>query len=292
MKNEALVLLLWAALAGLFDPGRAAAQDGEVEAPKRTPFTWPCDGYLRGLRGRGNFGVLVRGDRNSPFAGTHHLAEDVWLAAGTEVRSVAGGRVVYSDFSPTWTDANGHTHWNLGNVIVIEHDPEPAEGKLEQVCSFYVHLSKERLVEVGDQVRRGQPIGFIGADRSEENGRYPEHLHFGIHQGPYRQLSPAWKRNLIRDAATSGLPVDDRATGKMKFVQGKIVEVKRIGDDTAAFRFESGEVSYMSLEVGSTAPGEKPADIMHWCEGYGDQQTVSEWLKPSEWIARHLPDER
>jgi len=35
--------------------------------------------------------------------------------------AVADGIVRYSAFSPTWTDADKHVHWNLGNVIVIEH---------------------------------------------------------------------------------------------------------------------------------------------------------------------------
>jgi hypothetical protein len=31
---------------------------------------------------REHFGVLITG-KDSPFAGSHHLAEDVWLPAGT-----------------------------------------------------------------------------------------------------------------------------------------------------------------------------------------------------------------
>ena len=42
----------------------------------------------------------------------------------------------------------------------------------------------------------------------------------------------------------------------------------------------------VSLLTGSTYPGRKPADIMGWCTGYGDKETLSEWLRPSEWLAK------
>ncbi len=253
-----------------------------------TPFTFPCDAYLRGLRGKGNFGLLIRGDKSSPFDGSWHLAEDVWLPARTPVRSVAAGRVTYSDFSPSWIDGSGQKHWNLGNVIVIEHELDPPEGDLTHVCSVYVHLAKDRAVRVGDPVTRGQPIGFIGADRSPENGDYPAHLHFGIHRGPYIQIAPSWQRKLLDEAATLGMPIGGTNGAPMKFVKGH-PEVKRLDETTLALRFPSGETSYMSLLVGSTAPDPKPADIIHWCSGYGSEPEVAEWLRPSDWIRQHEP---
>src|SRR3989442_836308 len=87
----------------LFASGAVRSQD--APAPEPAPrFQLPCDGYVGALRGAGNFGVLIPAD-GSPFGGTWHLAEDVWLPAGTEVRSIAAGVVRYSDFSPSWTDA-------------------------------------------------------------------------------------------------------------------------------------------------------------------------------------------
>jgi hypothetical protein len=44
----------------------------------------------------------------------------------------------------------------------------------------------------------------------------------------------------------------------------------------------------LSLLVGSTAPKDKPADIMGWCQGYGDKPTVDEWLRPSRWLADRI----
>src|SRR6185369_14610385 len=123
------------------------------------------EAYVQGLRSGGNFGVFVSA-KESPFHDSWHLAEDVWLPGGTLVKSVADGIVRYSDFSPTWTDARGLVHWNLGNVIVIEHALEPPERELAAVCSFYVHLGADRRVAAGERVTRGQVIGRIGADES------------------------------------------------------------------------------------------------------------------------------
>jgi murein DD-endopeptidase MepM/ murein hydrolase activator NlpD len=266
--------------------GRCPAQNdapAPAPAPKPLPFELPCDGYRAGLRGKGNFGVLVAG-RDSPFAGSYHLAEDVWLPAGTEVRSVADGIVRYSDFSPSWKDQAGHMHWNLGNVIVLEHALTPPIDGLDAVCSFYVHLGADRRVATGDVVRRGQVLGRIGKDRSEENGLYPAHLHFGLHRGPYLQIPPAWRRELETTARTTGI-----AAGDGPPLRGEI-EMRMHDETTVLVQAKAGGARILlSLLVGSTAPGKKPADIMAWCEGYGSRDTVDEWLCPSQWIAAHGP---
>jgi len=202
------MVLAFAALGGTAARARAQQPDPAAAAPAPLPFVLPCDGYRSGLRGRGNFGVLVTG-RDSPFAGSHHLAEDVWLPAGTEVRSVADGVVRYSDFSPSWKDAAGRMHWNLGNVIVIEHTLKRSIDGLDAVCSLYVHLAADRRVATGDVVRRGQVLGRIGKDRSEENGLYPAHLHFGLHREPYLQIPPRVAAR-TRDHGAHDRPRDGR----------------------------------------------------------------------------------
>ncbi|MCB9881972.1 MAG: M23 family metallopeptidase [Planctomycetes bacterium] len=247
---------------------------GPDEEPR---FVFPCDDYAKGLRGRGNFGVRVRSP-GTPFHGTWHLAEDVWLKAGTDVRSIADGIVRYSAFSPTWTDDRGHVHWNLGNVIVIEHALEPPIDTMHAICSFYMHLASDRRVQVGDSVTRGQVIGRIGADRSEENGRYPVHLHFGIHRGPYVQLTTTCVREL-QEAANSkdGLRFGpDVYRGELELtLQGTSVLVRSK---------DVRRPAVLSLLVGSTAPRDPSPDIMNWCQGYGAKATVEEWLRPSTFL--------
>jgi murein DD-endopeptidase MepM/ murein hydrolase activator NlpD len=238
--------------------------------------------YERGLRGRGNFGVLIT-DQDSAFAGSYHLAEDVWLPPRTPVRSIAAGVVRYSDFSPSWKDHDGRIHWNLGNVIVLEHALAPPIDGLASVCSVYVHLGADRRVKTGDTVTAGQVIGTIGRDRSEENGLYPAHLHFGIHKGPYLQISPAWRRNLEEEAKTTGI-----AAGPGEPIRGEI-EIVPATDDSVVIKSKAdGRKCILSLLVGSTAPNARPADIAAWCSGYGDQGTVDEWLRPSGWLADRM----
>ncbi len=249
------------------------------------PFVFPCEGYAQGLKGKGNFGLQISSAKaDEAFKGSYHLAEDVWLKAGTAVKSIANGVVAYSDFSPTWTDKDKKVHWNLGNVIIIEHELSPAAKDLTHVCSVYMHLGADRKVKEGDKVGKGQAIGAIGMDKSDENGRYPAHLHFGVHKGPYLQLSPGWKRDKIEEAAAIGLPVGNPPD--IRIEKGKIVDVKLAGKTTAEFTFESGSVARIGLLMQSSSPDYKPADIMGWCRGYGDKETVEEWLRPSEWIGK------
>jgi murein DD-endopeptidase MepM/ murein hydrolase activator NlpD len=247
-----------------------------------TSFAYPCADYVKGLRSGGNFGTYVDSP-GRPFHHSWHLAEDVWLPAGTTVFAVADGVVRYSAFSPTWTDAKGFVHWNLGNVIVIEHELAPPIGELDRVCSFYVHLAADRRVAVGERVARGQCIGRIGANRSDENGRYPAHLHFGLHKGPYFQFAPAFERHLVAKAASKdGLRAGDTV------LRGEL-EFRRQGDTTLIVTSKStGASIVLSLLVGSTAPKDPPPDIMSWCEGYGDKPTLEEWLKPSAFLREHL----
>lgn len=284
MSPSTMRVLVTVAASHLLLRGADAQQTGSpAAAPTAAPrFELPCDGYLRALREKGNFGLLVT-RKDSPFAGTHHLGEDVWLPGGTVVRSVAAGIVRYSDFSPSWKDERGRMHWNLGNAIVVEHPLDPPIDGMTAVCSFYVHLAAGREVKVGDRVERGQRLGTIGRDRSEENGRYPAHLHFGLHRGPYVQIHPSLQRELETTARTNGIRF-----GTEPPVRGEIDLELRAEDESVLVRERNGTAKVLlSLLVGSTAPGKKPADIMGWCSGYGDEETVGEWLRPSTWIPEH-----
>ena len=218
----------------------------EPDKPKtsekaKTYFRYPCKKYLRGLEiGVGTFGRFMKGKKGA-FSGRYHLAEDIWIPAGWKVRSVADGVVMYSDFSPTWFDKKGERRWGFGNVIVIEHKLDQPEGDMKYVCSFYVHLSKDRKVKVGDKVKRGQVIGYIGKSMTEENGLYLAHLHFGIHKGPYYQFPPQWKRQLVAKIGRDGL----RAV-----IDGKKTQLK-------------GEVEFLPYTDPKTGKVDKTKAVMH-----------------------------
>lgn len=121
-----------------------------------------------------------------------HLGEDVDCPAGTEVKAIGRGRVVYSVLH-----AGTKEKGNWGNIIIVAHK-HPKTKKV--FFSLYAHLS-ERLVSKGQQVQLGQVLGFVGKKNSPENGFWAEeHLHFAIYIGPWEKkvLPGYWKKGTKR----------------------------------------------------------------------------------------------
>ena len=113
------------------------------------PFAPP----LAELPEGGRFGArrIFNGEARSPHGGT-----DYGAATGTVVFAPADGIVAISN-----------DHYFAGQSIYLDHG--------DGLISMAFHLS-ECLVRKGDRVRRGQPIGKVGA-----TGRVTgPHLHFGV----------------------------------------------------------------------------------------------------------------
>lgn len=72
-----------------------------------------------------------------------HRGLDLRGAEGSDVYSMAGGRVVLAD-----------KLFFEGNMVIIDHG--------NRVFSYYMHMSKIN-VETGDLVKAGQTIGFVGS---------------------------------------------------------------------------------------------------------------------------------
>lgn len=116
-------------------------------------FTLPLSPPLEPLPGGGRFGSrrIFNGEPRSPHSGADYSA-----AAGTPVRAVADGRV-----------ALAAEHFFAGQSVYLDHG--------DGLVSMYFHLS-EIAVEEGQEVRRGQRLGAVGA-----SGRATgPHLHFGL----------------------------------------------------------------------------------------------------------------
>jgi murein DD-endopeptidase MepM/ murein hydrolase activator NlpD len=114
----------------------------------RTPFLTPVEEYRPA-----NFGArrVINGHPRMP-----HSAVDITLPAGTPVRAIADGRVVFA----------GDQFFG-GRSVVIDHG-----GGVFSVC---YHL-KEFSVAEGQEVSRGDRIGSVGS-----TGRATgPHLHFGV----------------------------------------------------------------------------------------------------------------
>lgn len=105
-----------------------------------------------------------------------HLGEDILAAAGTVVRSVADGLVVYSEFHP-----GSAKKGNWGNIVIVGHR-HPVSGV--DFFSLYGHLGRGARL-AGDRVAVGEPLGTVGAAYTPENGWWEAHLHFAIYTGPW-----------------------------------------------------------------------------------------------------------
>jgi len=84
---------------------------------------------------------------------------------GDPVYSIGSGLVILSrDVGAGW-----------GNVVIIRHLYLDEAKHIRMVDSLYAHL-RERLVEIGSEITRGQMVGTIGT----ADGKYLAHLHFEI----------------------------------------------------------------------------------------------------------------
>jgi murein DD-endopeptidase MepM/ murein hydrolase activator NlpD len=131
-------------------PGARASRAGAVSPAAPGAFTF--------LRYR--FPVIGAHDYAEEAArfggGRGHQGQDVFAACGTPIVAARGGVVKFKQFQSA-----------AGNYVVID-------GARTGVDFGYMHLREAALVDEGDRVRTGQPIGFVGA-----SGRASGcHLHF------------------------------------------------------------------------------------------------------------------
>ncbi|MBI4022427.1 MAG: M23 family metallopeptidase, partial [Candidatus Andersenbacteria bacterium] len=138
-----------------------------------------------------------------------HLGDDVVAPAGTAVRAIGDGEVV---FASTLPGSERHRSW--GGLVVIGHFTSPpalssheergnfAGGGVGEVFySLYGHLGELRVRE-GEVVGAGQQVGVVAAGKTPENGWWQTpHLHFAIYTGPL----PA-RRSLGEGGAGRALP--------------------------------------------------------------------------------------
>ena len=135
----------------------------------------------------GGYGLPVK----QKVDGKHlvHVGADVgWFRVGEPVYAVAAGVVRASDGpslnadeqeSDTGDRTARPAGMQWGNVVTIEHRLPSGE----YFTTVYGHLGSDRLVEAGDVVEAGQPIGTIGRKHPRINGGFDPHVHFAVRQG-------------------------------------------------------------------------------------------------------------
>jgi murein DD-endopeptidase MepM/ murein hydrolase activator NlpD len=97
-------------------------------------FDWPAAGIISGVFGSQR---VLNGKPMAP-----HFGVDIANKVGTPIHAPAGGVVLLSD-----------DYYLDGGFTLLDHG--------HGVSTCYLHQS-QRLVEAGDKVARGQPIGLMG----------------------------------------------------------------------------------------------------------------------------------
>ena len=128
-----------------------SAQAGQEDAPGEFVFAR----HKFPVRGAHSYG-------DGFGAGRGHEGTDVFAKCGTPLVAARGGVVKHKA-----------THSRAGHYIVID-------GQNTGTDYIYMHLREAALVDKGDRVRTGQPIGYVG-DTGRASGC---HLHFELWSAP------------------------------------------------------------------------------------------------------------
>lgn len=133
---------------------------------KQHPKTILLNGYLE-ARPFYNTEAFKSEGNNGPQYRTVHLGTDFWVPSKTPVHAPFDGIVKvihHNDFDKDY-----------GPTLILEHT---FEG--EKFYSLYGHLSLMSLeiLQVGQKVKQGDRIAYIGAPK--ENGNWAPHLHFQL----------------------------------------------------------------------------------------------------------------
>jgi len=105
-----------------------------------------------------NFTAPVKGIIVNSFdPAKQHFGTDIALKKGTPIKSIAPGKIIFSDWSAA-----------TGNTIIIKHS--------NNVISIYKHNQK-LLRKTGDQVQEGEVIAISGNTGEKTSG---PHLHFEL----------------------------------------------------------------------------------------------------------------
>ncbi|NTK93295.1 peptidoglycan DD-metalloendopeptidase family protein [Enterococcus faecium] len=132
-------------LNGLIETYHLTDYDKEVAGPQLSK-----EGYIVPVK---NYTI------SSPFGtrgGEFHRGLDLAAAQGEPIYASKAGTVVKAEFHPSW-----------GNYVAIEHE--------DGTTALYAH-QQEYQVKVGDKVKQGQIIGYVGSTGNSTGS----HLHFEL----------------------------------------------------------------------------------------------------------------
>lgn len=129
-----------------------AAQGRPIVSEKG--FAWPISPNVSGY----NTLTSLFGNRTHPVTGraNNHTGIDIAVAGGTSILAAKSGEVLTSGYNSSY-----------GNYVVVSHGGGQS--------TLYAHM-RSRAVSVGDNVKQGQVLGYVGTTGSSTGN----HLHFEI----------------------------------------------------------------------------------------------------------------
>jgi murein DD-endopeptidase MepM/ murein hydrolase activator NlpD len=151
----------------VFTGAGAAAAAGAVgaraaqSAPPTVTDSFLYLGHVFPIRGAHDFGVAV--NRFGPASGRGHRGQDVLAACGTPLVAARGGVVKVNS-----------TQSAAGNYLVVDE----AGSRFDHA---YLHLRQRALVHVGERIRTGQLVGYVGTTGNSTAC----HLHFELWNGAW-----------------------------------------------------------------------------------------------------------
>lgn len=118
-----------------------------------------------------------------PLNGSWTVTRDFWeyiTGRGWHLGEDGDG----SATTPVYAPSNGiikhiMNRTGYGNVVIIEHYLSTGE----YVTTIMGHMRSDIQVAVGQEVSKGQLLGYLGD--SSQNGGYVPHSHFGTNKGTY-----------------------------------------------------------------------------------------------------------
>jgi murein DD-endopeptidase MepM/ murein hydrolase activator NlpD len=134
--------------------------------PSKRPgvFTWSIK-----LKKDGGLAYITQhfGEKSYLYKGKPHNGVDIGAPIGTPILAADDGVVTAVDNN----DKNAWQKYQYGKYVLIQHN--------NNVSTLYAHMSRQ-VVKKGDQVKRGDVIGYVG------NTGYATgpHLHFGAYWTP------------------------------------------------------------------------------------------------------------
>ena len=131
------------------------------------------------------------------YLGTNHPAIDIGATIGTPVYAFADGKVSFvQSFSGNWSPYDSNPPYpstsmlTMGNCIAINHDnPNEDLASGDYARTIYMHLKDAPSLSEGDEVHKGDLIGYIG-NTGRSSG---PHLHFALAVGSAANMAPGYE---------------------------------------------------------------------------------------------------